>query len=441
MSSSHSIISSPLIEEEAFYRLRNYPSQIGASLHHALVTIPRQLAYIIHELPISIAPAVESFYLRDPISLKPLQDTTTTLLFPPTDLISVSVRFTRVLFAQLRAQQFPPPRVWREVFTSQTESATTRSLEQLELGMKVTSGYEMLITDSKNKDNKSVREINILLEELASESDALPTNAEISAWQDAQRSDDETWLDINYDDFENELAGNKAGSKDQKSSGIAGAFGPEPPPGFGDSKTQSDLKKMVERFEAFLNDDEAGLEGAEMDDMDVDDDDSEEEDGSDEDEDKEVSFNEEEFARMMREMMGIPSAEDEAKLNLASQTEQRQRVEEIDDDEESEEEEGDIRKIMEKMEAELNEAGALNLDPTPSKMAAIKGKGVAAPSGESEAEERDEDSDGEVDIDFNLAKNLLESFKSQAGMSGPAGNILGSMGIQLPRDADDEKYR
>jgi hypothetical protein len=33
-----------------------------------------------------------------------------------------------------------------------------------------------------------------------------------------------------------------------------------------------------------------------------------------------------------------------------------------------------IRKVMEKMEAELNEAGALNLDPTPSKLAVLKGK-------------------------------------------------------------------
>ena len=52
----------------------------------------------------------------------------------------------------------------------------------------------------------------------------------------------------------------------------------------------------------------------------------------------------------------------------------------------------------------------------------------------------DESSDDEaLDIDYNLAKNLLESFKSQGGMAGPAGNILGMMGIQLPRDEDDEE--
>ena len=457
------LIHSPMIEEEAFYRLKNYPGQIIASLHHALATIPRKLAHILHELPTSIAPAVEAFYLRDPISLKPLQQEPSSLLFPPTDLVTVSTRFTKVLYAQLKAQQFPPPLSWKDLFNSSEYISTTKSLGQLELGMKVASGYEMLVTDTKNKDNKSVREINILLEDLNSDNDALPSDAEISSWKESQREDDEKWLDINYEDFENELSGNKSNPKAQKSKGVPGAFGPDLPPGFGDPKTESDLKKMVERFEAFLNDDDAGIDGAEMDDMDVDDDNDDSEADSDgvddDDEDREVSFDEAEFAKMMREMMGMPSAEEEASLNLAGNNKnngkENRRVEELDSDveenSESEDEEIEIRKVMEKMEAELNEAGALNLDPTPRKMAAIKGKGVMPFSSsatkaegqydDEEEDEEDSDEDGEVNIDYNLAKNLLESFKSQGGMSGPAGNILGSMGIRLPRDADDERNR
>lgn len=438
-----------MIEEEAFYRLRNYPAQITSSLHHALATIPRKLAYILHEVPISIAPAVESFYLRDPISMKPIQNTSPTLIFPPADLVTISVKFTKVLYAQLKAQQFPPPPAWKEMFSSSEHTSTSKKLDQLELGMKVASGYEMLITDSKNKDNKSVRAIIILLEELSSDSDALPNDVEISSWKDSNREDDEKWLDINYEDFENELSGSKSRNIEQKGKGVPGAFGPEPPPGFGDPKTQSDLKKMVERFEVFLNDDEAGIDGAEMDDMDVDDDDVSDDESSDEDEDREVSFDEEEFARMMREMMGLPPAEEEAGLNPASKRENKgkERVEELDSDSEEESESGneesEIRKVMEKMEAELNEAGALNLDPTPRKMAAVKGKGLATTSADTHGDEEDDESeDGdEVNIDYNLAKNLLESFKSQGGMSGPAGNLLGSMGIRLPRDADDERQK
>ncbi len=42
-----------------------------------------------------------------------------------------------------------------------------------------------------------------------------------------------------------------------------------------------------------------------------------------------------------------------------------------------------------------------------------------------------------MDLDYNLVKNLLESFKGQAGTAGPAGNMLGLMGLSLPRDEDD----
>ncbi|KAG0280695.1 hypothetical protein BGZ95_009162 [Linnemannia exigua] len=43
-----------------------------------------------------------------------------------------------------------------------------------------------------------------------------------------------------------------------------------------------------------------------------------------------------------------------------------------------------------------------------------------------------------VDLDLNLAKNLLESFKSQGGLPGPGGNLLARLGIILPRDDDDD---
>lgn len=49
----------------------------------------------------------------------------------------------------------------------------------------------------------------------------------------------------------------------------------------------------------------------------------------------------------------------------------------------------------------------------------------------------EEDMDEEltpVDVDLNLVKSLLESFSSQQGLPGPASNLLGLMGKQLPHD-------
>ncbi|KAL2072263.1 hypothetical protein VTL71DRAFT_11606 [Oculimacula yallundae] len=438
------LINSPLLEEEAFYRLRNYPSQISASLHHAPIAIPRKLAYLLHDRPASIAPAVEAFYLRDPVALKPLQSSTSKLIFPPEDLVTVSTRFTKVLYAQLKSQQFTPPESWKEILSRSGKHAPSdyigaKKHAKLDLGMKVTSGFEMLLTDSKNGDIRIVRELKLLIEDLESEDDVhLPTDEEISSWKDVNREDDEAWLDINFEDFERELEGK---NKDKQNPITPGTFGPAPPPGFGDAKTQADLKKMVERFESFLNDDDAGVDGAEMDDMDIDDEDEDDDDS--EDEDKDVSFDENEFAKLMREMMGMPPEEGETASQPKTSRAQssNSRIQELNssDDEDEEDEASGLKKVMDQMEAELNEAGALNLDPTPGKLAAVKGKSKAEnEEARRESEDTDDDeSDGEIDIDFNLAKNLLESFKSQAGMAGPGGNLMGMMGMQLPRDEDD----
>lgn len=443
------LIRSPLIEAEAFYRLRSYPAQIAASLHHARITIPRKLAYILHLLPTSIAPAVEAFYLRDPIALKPLQSASSNLVFPPKDLVTISTRFTKVLYAQLKSQQFSAPSAWKDILTLPKDDALVEDFTKLEMGMKVTSGFEMLVTDPKNRDHRSVREINILLEDLDGDDSNLPNDEEISTWKENMRDDDEKWLDINFEDFERELDGK---NKEKKPAGIPGAFGPEPPSGFGDAKTEADLKKMVERFEAFLNDDDAGPDGAEMDDMDVDDDDDDDyddDDDEDSEEDKDVSFDEVEFAKMMREMMGMPTDDIQESASPAQQEISR-RIEEVDsEDEGGEDDEAEaIQKVMKRMEAELNEAGALNLDPTPSKIAALSGRktGRGKDKEQEQVQEKmdedeegeEEESDQELDIDFNLAKNLLESFKSQAGMAGPGSNLLGMMGMKLPRDEDDE---
>lgn len=427
---------SPLIEEEAFYRLRNYPAQINASMHHATITVPRKLAYMLHELPSSVAPAIEAFYLRDPIALKLLQAPDSDLAFPPKDLVTVSTRFTRILYAQIKCQEFPAPLSWKEHLSAEkSQDLNATSLDELEKGMKVTSGFEMLVKDPSNRDHRAVRELNILLDDLETDASiVLPTDAEIAQWPDVNRSDSESWLDINFEDFEAELQG-KSGNKSRSQKGTSKIFNPEEMPGFGDAKTQADLKKMVERFESFLNDDDAGIDGAEMDEMDIDDDDDEDSDEDSEDEDKDVSFDEKEFARMMREMMGLPSDEPEDEAAGAKSSKPPMgKIEEVDtDDEEEVDEAEEMRKVMAVMDAELKEAGALNLDPTP-RTAALKDKGTGTDGQEREAWEDESDEDGEVDIDFNLAKNLLESFKSQAGMAGPGGNLMGMMGLHLPRD-------
>lgn len=426
-SSPDTLVHSDLVEAEAFYRLEKYPEHIASSLHHSVVKIPRKLAFVLHEIPKAVAPAVEAFYLRDDSSLRPFfsSSSNTQLHFPPRDFVSVSVKFTRVLFSQLRSQRFDPPPVWAELLSKEP---TSEARHRLEMGMKLTCGFELTVARLDKTDSRVVREVGIILDDIKEEGEAniLPCDQEIKTWKDSSREDDETWLDINFEDFERELEGQ-----------AKGGLGAEK--GFGDVRTQADLRKLVSRFEAFLNDERAGVDGAELSDMDSETDSEDDDEDDDEYEDKAVSFDEEAFARMMKEMMGLPAeaeptsqvttAADERYISTARAARHSGEASSTGADEDN------IGELAAQFEAELNEHGALQLDPVPREGTVLKGK-ESAGSATARGEADESDDEGEIDIDYNLAKNLLESFKSQAGMAGPAGNMLGMMGMRLPRDED-----
>jgi hypothetical protein len=434
----HSVI----IEEEAFYRLRNYPQQIADNMHHAVVAVPRKIAFLLHQKPAYIAPAVEAFYLRDPIALKPLQSPKNDkLIFPPEDLVVTSVKFPRVAYAQLKSQDFPAPATW-------AEKVSTHYDRRGETGMKIWCGFEMLLSDPQYQDKAAVREMKMLLEDLETGDEKLPTNEEVATWE--LREDDEKWLDISFEDLEGELAG-----KDRTKTAKRGEFG--------DKAAQENLQRIVAQFEQFLNDDNAGPDGAGLFNEDSDEGSEDHDEDLEEDEevdsageDKEASFDEDEFTEMMREMMGMPR---EVMQELMSTTatgrasgttsnrandlgRATDRIEELDSD--SSDNDQEMQSIMKRMEAELNETGVLNLDPTPRKIGAargaIKGKGRATEPTEEDTEGREESDDGgDEHIDVNLVKNLLESFKSQAGRAGPGGNLMGMMGVNMPRDEEQKE--
>lgn len=420
------LLHSGRIEAEAFYRLRNYPKQIKASLHHALVNIPRKLAYILHQDEAYISPAVEAFYLRDPVALRPLQNPNQKdLNFPPVDLVTVSVKFSKVGFAQIKSQQFACPAAWTLAMST---AASKQSKSQAELGMRITCGFEMLVTDPYNQDRKAVREIKLFLEDISSGEDRLPSDTEISSWESIE--DDEAWLDINFQDFEDELSGKTTDTGGLKQ-------------GFGDKSTHENLRKVVARFEEFLNDDAAGSEGAEyLDDMDNDNDEDEDnvsEGLSSEVEDERVCFDEAEFARMMGEMIGMPSDTGKDQSATKNKTSRRASVtgeaHACTTDIPATNKESEILLLQQALEAELKAAGALQLTTValPSGTTSqIRGE-ISTVSREEDLNNEDEDGD-DLHIDYNLAKNMLQSFKSQAGMAGPGSNLIGLMGMRLPRD-------
>ncbi|KAL8999651.1 MAG: hypothetical protein Q9169_001611 [Polycauliona sp. 2 TL-2023] len=380
------------------------------SLHQSMMTIPRKLAYILHEKAAYISSAVEAFYLRDPIGLRPLQSTgAAKLLFRPEDFVTISTRFTKVGFAQLRGQDFDTPRAWA---TSIGKEPSILSQIGYQMGMKVTCGFEMLMSDPQNVDKKPVREINLLLEDISAGEAKLPSDQAISEWE--SRVDDESWLDVDFEEFERELSG----KGDQNASGSSA--------GFADKTAQENLRRMVSRFAKFRDEDDDGIQDGEyVDDMDNDNDSdslASHESAKSEDDDKEKvdEFDEDRFASMMREMMGLPATgtTDSPPPSMVNEDlVSMSGAESVRGDEAKE-----FHKVMNDMEAELRDAGALSLEPPQHNKtghqktipSVAQRNGDASFSELSRVSQDQSSSDGEsgeLDIDFERAKELLSQFK------------------------------
>ncbi|KAJ1724838.1 hypothetical protein LPJ53_000906 [Coemansia erecta] len=49
----------------------------------------------------------------------------------------------------------------------------------------------------------------------------------------------------------------------------------------------------------------------------------------------------------------------------------------------------------------------------------------------------DDDDTPDVNVDLNLVENIVQSFKAQEGLPGPAGTMLSQFGIRLPPNRND----
>lgn len=343
-----------------------------------------------------------------------------------------SARFTKLLFAQLKHQEFSAPPAWSQTSVDALRQGNVY-YEQWKLGMKLTCGFEILIRDVQNSKASIVEKLKIFIEDTKKNHRSnFLSDTEISDWNEKFGDDDQSWMDIDYRDFERELSRNSHGKDSNQNDGE------KEKSGFGDAKTHTDLKKIVERFKSFLNDDKAGLDGAEIDDMDIDDkEDSSDEYSTDNDEDDEISFDKNEFSRIMREVMSMSSEEGNqtSKKNSPSHLANKSM---IVDEEKSLCENKYVEETKKETEVDLEEFDVPEIYKPPRKSMAMGDKKTDDSMQNNDDDDNDDDGDeeldGKFDIDFNLAKNLLGSFKAQAGLAGPGGNLLGMMGIHLPRD-------
>lgn len=403
------LIHNPALESEAFFRLRNYPLQIERSIHYSLATIPRTLALLLHENASLVPGAVECFYLRDASSLEMMQGSASRNLFPPEDLVTISVRFSRILFAQIQSQQFSVPPKWKTAWIVDDTKHPPR-YTSLELGMKLTIGFELLCSLPVSQRPPVAEDLDGIIASFKDlKADNLPSDDAISSWPNVHRQDDENWLNINFDDLQRELDGKSASNPSTA-----------PATGFGDSKTQEDIQKIVARFESFMNDTSAGIDGIQVDATST----SYSEDYTSSDEqsgdETDIGFNETVFSQTLQHILDNPQLEGNPNQARGANS----APADLDED---------ASTLSYKMEAELRSHGALRLG------ASHLGHRPATSRGANAELEDGHQSDGDVDIDINLAYNILQSFKNQGGSSGPTSSLLGLMGVKLPKDEDSQE--
>ena len=417
----------PTLESEAFRRLQKYPGDLSKNNHRTLVLLPRILAYILRCRPAYICLAAEAFYVRDPFTMEalhPPQDTG--LTFGPTDLVEVLVKFTRVSFAQLKTQHFPMNHAW---IRQLPDAVTINDADRLELGMKVARGFEMLTYDTRSQAVDAVSDILKLLHAVRNSLDRLPSDQEIQSWGKVEDSD--SWLSIDYTDFEHEL--------DQES-----LDAPLNRKRAGQDRAQNELREMVARFKSFVDEDDSSQSdlrsSGDSDDLAS----ITQENVMDELEatalektTDSIEFNEARFMTIMKGWSSGPSKI--CQEMLSAKTTQRgldiasdSRVDAHDSDEQ-------LEKLSKAMESELLGLGALQNTGSKNPRAIPFAEAFRLDESRLDtAQQENQEHGGEEEdsTDLNLATNMLESFKSQAGLAGPGGNLMGLLGIRLPRDDD-----
>ncbi|XP_047460024.1 protein ecdysoneless homolog [Mugil cephalus] len=477
---------SPKMSSALRKRLEGYPEKTEASLHRAHCCVPAGIAAVLAQRPDLVAPAVTAFYLRDPVDLQACRRFKT---FPPDTRVVTLVTFTRCLYAQLQQQHFTPDR--RSGFTLPPRSHPQYKAH--ELGMKLAHGFEILCCKSRPPSSESdapvscnpqwkgfidslkrndyfrgeaegsahYRELmrsaeNFFKQSVVSESSAVspgeevlqllhscsPINVEEMKKQESQLppEDSDSWLDITAQDLERLLqersggrgadvgSQNSGSTKQTKHVGDAEETGKETEGSREEEEEDGySLVAVSKGMKNFLNA-MSSHEGAEL---------------PWSSSAQPFSFDPDSIAKALDRLLGSKGEEELDSDDLEDADE--------DDDEEVEEEEdgssghtemngtktlNSLKKYMDQMDQELmntnigqsfnqkNKAGLDDGSPHPSDPPRERG------------EEETEEEIQPLDVDVNLVTNLLESLSCQAGLAGPASNLLQSLGIHLPPNSD-----
>ena len=154
-------------------------------------------------------------------------------------------------------------------------------------------------------------------------------------------------------------------------------------------------------------------------------------------------FDEDEFTAMMSEMMEMPPG---VMSEMMGKAKELKSIGHRKDTSPAQKQDDEIIQSMDQIERELRDAGALDLGHgspatnkkiSPARITELNASSTNENNEHTKQEMTADETEG-ADLQENLARNLMESFKSQGGAAGPGGNLLGLMGMPLPRDEEGE---
>uniref|UniRef100_A0A1J3I5T9 Protein SGT1-like protein n=1 Tax=Noccaea caerulescens TaxID=107243 RepID=A0A1J3I5T9_NOCCA len=465
---SHESRASDSVQSALKSRITDYPERAWRNMHRVRVRVPTSVAQVLRHEPFLISLAVEGFYDRDVDSMKHAAKMEKFLSKGrEQELVLVLVKMSRAMYAQLVQQKFQAPNCYPMPSISDRDAYT-----EAELGMKIACGMEMMyqqrkkdgedgkgISWSKYKDSlekkgyfegllsgsKEYKRLMENAEEYYRKSSsfsrtrdimsapgrrideilALPYSEDDFKGQEVPLSDNDSWLYDGEDELNSVLQERQKemefynSEKERKQK----AKGKQESGSSSDANMNSfdlgDISKSMQQFMLKVS----SYKGAEV---------PENRDF------KEVDLDVDRFMKDIESMLGSQShleqADDDSDGSEGSSMDMD--FDDIEDDSEGEESNEEAKESF--MESY---SGAMNEELKNSTLEKSF-EHVSQPSSKQNEESSkglDEEEFTPIDADFNLVKNLLESYSSQQGLPGPASNLLGLMGLQLPKDSNDKE--
>ncbi|KAF5943101.1 hypothetical protein HYC85_020743 [Camellia sinensis] len=439
-------------------RIRDYPQRARQNVHMVRVRVPVSVAQVLKHEPCLISLAVEAFYDRDIDSMKYAAKMDKFLSNGSgEEIVQVSVRMSRAMYAQLVQQTFQAPKCY-----PMPPRSDTSVYVEAELGMKIACGFEMMYRLRQQREGLEGKgtaweAFNESLESSGYFDGLLPGSKEYRRlMENAQEyyrnsslyskargqvlpsSDDDSWLYNGEDELNaallerqkemelfNSKHNGKQKSKEQQDSGPSFDKNSDD---FGLGDIEKSMQAFVHKMSSYKGAEVPGNRNPEA-----------------------VGFDVDRFMEDIKSVMGCQAPEDtRSNVDTGEGSSSDMDFDESEDGSDMEpsennDEEGDtfMRSYSDALNEELKtttlDKSFVRAESVNKNEGTSNAKEAIDVHGKSNATEGMDEEFTPVDVDVNLVKSFLDSFSSQQGLPGPASNLLGLMGLHLPQDPNKDK--